>query len=423
MSVVVPTSCTVRLKRPHPKQQLFLQSTAKRICIRAGRRSGKTTGMAILAVQRFLAGQRVLYAVPVQEQVGRFWQEICLALAEPIAAGIFKKNETEHTIELPYTEQRIRAKTAWSPDTMRGDTCDTLIMDEHQMQDPDCWGVVAAPMLLDRDGDAIFIWTPPSLRMQQRALNHDPRYTSKLYAAAQADTTGRWAAFHFTSHDNPHISALALEEITSDITTLAYRQEILAEDSLETPGALWTQRLIDATRILPAAAPPLVRVGVALDPAATSAATSDEMGIIAGGRSADGQGYVLQDASMRGTPTACARTAIQVYDALEADILIGEANNGGEWIGTVITLVAAEMYRQGERASATINYKMVHASRGKQTRAEPVSALYEHDRAHHVGVFPELEAQLTGWVPGMKSPDRLDANVWLLTELLLTEEV
>jgi hypothetical protein len=88
-----------------------------------------------------------------------------------------------------------------------------------------------------------------------------------------------------------------------------------------------------------------------------------------------------------------------------------------------VQFVAAEMYRQGERSSPHLHYKMVHASRGKQTRAEPVSAEFEHGRCHHVGTFPQLEAEQTGWVPGMPSPSRMDAEVWCYTELLLGTHV
>ena len=200
------------------------------------------------------------------------------------------------------------------------------------------------------------------------------------------------------------------------------RQELHAEILTDTPGALWTLALLDRTRVTLADVPDLVRIGIALDPAATSQETSDEMGIIAGGRGANGHGYTLRDVSMRGTPTACARTAIFLYDELQADVIIAEVNNGGEWIGTVIKLVAENMWREQERASKEINYKMVHASRGKVTRAEPVATLFEQNRAHHVGTFAALEDQQTTWVPGMKSPDRMDAEVWLYTELLLTEE-
>lgn len=199
------------------------------------------------------------------------------------------------------------------------------------------------------------------------------------------------------------------------------RQELHAELLEDTPGALWTQVLLDECRAKPAEVPQFVRVAIALDPATTSQESSNEMGIVAGGRDARGHGYVVQDSSAIGTPMACARRAIQLYDDLKADVIVAEANNGGDWIGTVLELVARDMHRNGERTSGTIHYKKVHASRGKHTRAEPISALYERHLVHHVGTFAQLEDQMTHWVPGMDSPDRLDAAVWLCTELLVQE--
>jgi hypothetical protein len=411
--------CRIHLKWPHAEQQRFIEDPAPRKLIRAGRRGGKTTGLAILAVREFLAGKRVLYAVPTADQVTKFWFEITHALAEPIDRGVFKKNETLHIVELPGTEQRIRAKTAWSADTLRGDFCDLLIIDEFQLCNEDAFALVGLPMLLDRNGRCVLVYTPPSLRTASVTKAYDPRHAAKLFKLAAADTTGRWATFHFSSHKNPHISGEALADMTGDMSVLAYRQEILAEDTENIEGALWTQALLDRTRVTQAQLPALVRVAIALDPAGTSQETSDEMGIVAGGRSADGHGYVLRDASRRGTPAACARQAILLYDQLEADVLLGEVNNGGEWIGTVIQFVAREMHRAGERPTPSVHYKMVHASRSKQTRAEPISTEYEQARIHHCGVFPGLEEEQTMWVPGMPSPSRMDAMVWCMTELLL----
>lgn len=407
-----------RLRVPHAEQQRFIASPAKRKVIRAGRRGGKTCGVALIALEAFLAGHRVLYAVPTQEQADRFWFEMKRALDPVLESGVLVKNETRHYVEVPHTENRIKAKTAWDADSLRGDYADVLILDEYQLMAENAWGEVGAPMLLDNNGDAVFIYTPPSVHTRATSKAKDKRHAAKLYKAAAADTSGRWATFHFTSHANPYISRDALDEITQDMTVLAHRQEILAEDIENVPGALWTQELLDQTRVTPAQVPDLVRVVIALDPAGTSQESADEMGILAGGRSANGHGYTLRDASRRGTPAACVRQAILLYDHYEADVLIGETNNGGEWIGTVVQFVAAEMHRQGARATPHVNYKMVHASRGKQTRAEPVSAEFEHGRGHHVGFFPELEAEQTGWVPGMPSPSRMDAEVWLYTELL-----
>ena len=229
---------TVHLPLPHDKQRAFIDSKAKRKIIRAGRRGGKTVGISIYAVERFLSGRRLLYAAPTAEQVGRFWVTITRALNEATDAGVFKKNETEHIIELPGTEQRIRAKTAWNADTLRGDYADDLIFDEWQLIDEDAWEVVGAPMLLDNDGDATFIYTPPSLHSRSVSKARDPQHAAKMFKMAQQDKSGRWEAFHFSSMDNPYISQTALSEITKDMTNLAYRMEILAEDVNEAPGAL-----------------------------------------------------------------------------------------------------------------------------------------------------------------------------------------
>jgi hypothetical protein len=410
-----------RLRSPHAEQARFIASAAKRKVIRAGRRGGKTVGVALIAVEAFLAGRRILYAVPTQEQVTRFWFEVKQALEPAIDSGMVVKNETSHTVEIPRTETRIRAKTAWNADTLRGDYCDLLILDEYQLMAENAWGLVGVPMLLDNNGDAIFVYTPPSVHQQAVSKAHDKRHAAKLFKAAEQETSGRWATFHFTSHANPHLSREALDDIASDMSALGYRQEILAEDVDNVPGALWTQELLDQTRVVEDAVPDLTRIVVALDPAATSQATSDEMGIVAAGKDRDGHGYTLRDVSRRGTPATCARAAILLFDALEADLLVGEVNNGGEWIGTVVQFVAQEMHRTGERATASVPYKMLHASRGKQTRAQPIATEYEHHRIHHVGYFPELESEQTNWVPGDDSPSRMDAAVWAFTELLLNE--
>lgn len=218
---------TVNLKRPHAKQLEFIDSPKKRKVIVSGRRSGKTTGVATLSVERFLKGDRILYATPTQEQIDRYWQEIKSALDEPIRAGLYYKNETRHIIELPGTEQRIRAKTAWDADTLRGDYANVLILEEYSMMHPETWGEVGAPMMLDTNGDAVFIFTP-------KRRNH----AFQLYQRAIGDTSGRWQAWHFTSHDNPYLSKEALDEITQDMTESAYQQEILAM-FLESEGAVF----------------------------------------------------------------------------------------------------------------------------------------------------------------------------------------
>ena len=187
------------------------------------------------------------------------------------------------------------------------------------------------------------------------------------------------------------------------------RQELDGEVLTDTPGALWTWDRIDAARV--DAAPPLRRVVVAIDPAASASAESDETGIIVAGVGHDGRAYVLADGSGHYTPDAWARRAIHLLREHHGDRIVAEVNNGGAMVEHTLRTV--------DRA---VPYKAVHASRGKATRAEPVAALYEQSRVAHVGRLDALEAQLTGWDPtaDSKSPDRLDALVWALTELMIS---
>ena len=397
----------VTLLKPHPYQQAFIESPVKRKIIRAGRRSGKTIGMAILAVEKFLAGERVLYAAPTEDQLATFWFAIKKALQNPIRAGIFKKNEVHHIIEVPGTKQRIRAKTAYNVDTLRGDYASLLIIDEWQLVDEQMWEVVGAPLLADTNGQAVFIYTPPSLRSRSVSKARDPMHAAKMFKKAQEDKTGRWEAFHFSSFDNPYISHDALKEITQDMTAVAYRQEILAEDIEEAPGALWTRALIDNARV--AKHPDLVRVVVGVDP---TGSVGNECGIVIVGKGIDGHGYVIDDRSLLGSPGEWAAEVLAAYDDNQADIIVGEANYGGD-------MVEATIQHASHVRAMTCRYKNVHASRGKAVRAEPIVAAYEHGRIHHVGEFPHLENEQVMWIPGESrySPNRIDALVWAVTEL------
>jgi hypothetical protein len=418
---------TIALPRPHDEQRRFLSSPAKRKIIRAGRRGGKTVGMAIYAVEKFLAGRRILYTTPTSEQIERFWTETTRALAEPIAAGVFTVNQTRHVIELPGSEQRIRAKTAWNADTLRGDYGDELIFDEYQLMDETAWSEVGAPMLLDNDGNATFIYTPPSLRSRSTSKARDPQHAAKLYKQALADTSGRWAAFHFASAANPYISRTALSEISKDMTNLAYRQEILAEDIDEAPGALWKREDIDKHRLakLPEVEITdeqgakrteeigLSRIVVGVDPSASTG--GDECGIVTAGVRGDDY-YTLADDSIQGSPETWAQAALGAYLRHHADCIVAEKNNGGEMVESVIRQAVVNA-RLKDKTIGNVPVKLVWASRGKATRAEPISAIAEKGRDHHVGYFPLLEDELCMWVPGDASPNRLDAKVWAYTEL------
>jgi phage terminase large subunit-like protein len=195
------------------------------------------------------------------------------------------------------------------------------------------------------------------------------------------------------------------------------RQELDAEILLDMPGALWTRDIIERAYLsVPPEGVPLdifSRVVVAIDPAVSNEEGSDETGIVVAGiRKSDDHVCVLEDASGRYAPIEWARKAVALYRRWQADRIVAEVNQGGDMVETTLRMV-----------DPNIPYKKVHASKGKVTRAEPVSALYEQGVVHHFGGFPVLEDQMSQFTSDFDktimgfSPDRVDALVWALTEL------
>ena len=193
------------------------------------------------------------------------------------------------------------------------------------------------------------------------------------------------------------------------------RQELEAEILDDNPGALWSRKIIDAYKIKWSEIrwEMLTRVVVAIDPAVTSGEDSDETGIVVCALARSEHVLVLDDVSCRDSPIGWARAAIAAYKKHRADRIVGEVNNGGDLVASNIHTV-----------DPNVPFRAVRASRGKAVRAEPVASLYEQGRVHHVGSFPALEDQMCEYVPGkdQKSPDRMDALVWAITELLIDRE-
>lgn len=195
------------------------------------------------------------------------------------------------------------------------------------------------------------------------------------------------------------------------------RQELDAEILDDVPGALWTRAMLDANRISDSEKPNLQRVVVAVDPSGSGGDEdgADDIGIVVAGRGINGLAYVLADYTCSLSPEGWGRRAVEAYRRYSADRIVAERNFGGAMVEHVIRV-----------ADRTVSYKEVTASRGKVVRAEPIAALYEQGRVKHVGALPQLEDQQcaftgTGYV-GEGSPDRADALVWAITELMLKPE-
>lgn len=290
---------------------------------------------------------------------------------------------------------------AVEPDQLRGPQHDFAWCDEmakwRYMEDT--WDQLQFGLRLGRHPRAVVTTTPRPLPLIRRLVNDPTTFVTK----------GR------TADNHSNLAAPFLKAIEDKYGgTRLGRQELEGEVLEDIPGALWTRDALDRNR-RPKAPEEMVRIVVAIDPAATSGENADETGIVAVGFTNDSEegqhAYVLADRSIRGTPDEWAKAAVSLYHELDADRIVAEANNGGEMVEAVIRAV-----------DRNVPLTLVRASRGKRVRAEPIAALYEQNRVHHVGRLDVLEDQMclfsgeTGRSAG-DSPDRVDALVWAVSSL------
>lgn len=284
--------------------------------------------------------------------------------------------------------------SADEPDRLRGPQHDRAACDEiAAWRYPETWDMLMFGLRLGDDPKAAVATTPRPVRLVRELL------------ASPTTVVTRG-----TTYENAgNLAPAFLEQIVAKYEgTRLGRQELNAELLDDVPGALWSRQAVDDLRRPDH--PDLTRVVVAVDPAVTSGEDADETGIVVAGLGVDGRGYVLADLTCRLSPDGWARRAVTAYHAHRADRLVAEVNNGGDLVERVVRTVDRD-----------VSYKAVHASRGKQTRAEPVAALYEQGKVSHVGSLPDLEDQMCSYTPDGYdgSPDRVDALVWALTELML----
>ncbi len=232
-----------------------------------------------------------------------------------------------------------------------------------------------------------------------------PRPTKLIKELATRSDTEVIKGNTFENIDNLAPSAVAMLKERYDGTRIG-RQELFAEILEDVEGALFNGQLIEEGRVRDV--PDLERIVVAVDPAVTSTENSDETGIIVAGRDKDNHFYILQDASQVTSPDVWVKKAIELYNRYECDRIVAEVNNGGDLIERLL-----------RTQDSTVPYTSVRATRGKQVRAEPISALYEQNRIHHVGYFKDLEEQMCQFTGNnVKShDDRVDALVWAITSL------
>jgi phage terminase large subunit-like protein len=293
--------------------------------------------------------------------------------------------------------------SAREPESLRGPQFDAAWCDEvgKWTKAEDAWDMLQFSLRLGRRPRAVVTTTPRG----------NPMLLKLVEAAGTVVTRAATAA------NRMHLANGFLEKVTARYggTSLG-RQELDGEFVLDLDGALWTRAVLEAARGAAAGEPD--RIVVAVDPPVTSTEGSDECGIVVAGVVRDGPqhawvGEVIADASVRGlSPQRWAERAVALYRMHHADRLVAEVNQGGQMIETLIRQV-----------DPMVSFRAVSATRGKAVRAEPVAALYEQGRIRHRRAFPELEAQMAamtvGGYAGRGSPDRVDALVWAITELMI----
>lgn len=291
--------------------------------------------------------------------------------------------------------------SADEPDRLRGPQHDGLWADEiAAWRYPETWDMAMFGLRLGKDPRAMATTTPKPV----------PLVRTLLKAKTTELTRG-------TTYDNrANLAASFMEQIIARYEgTRLGRQELLAELLDDVPGSLWNRAMVDAARA-DVKLPDMRRVVVAVDPSGTKGDEDqgDSIGIVVAGKGVDGIAYVLADRTCKLSPDGWGKRAVAAYREFNADRIVAERNYGGAMVEHVIRTV-------DQRAS----YGEVNATRGKVVRAEPVAALYEQNRVKHVGDLAALEDQMCAMTGegylGDGSPDRVDALVWALTELMLKQ--
>lgn len=282
--------------------------------------------------------------------------------------------------------------SAEEPDRLRGPQHDTAWCDEiAAWKYPEkTWDMLQFGLRLGDDPKAAITTTPRPIPLVKNILNDSSTHVTK----------------GSTYENLSNLAPAFIDVIISRYEgTRLGRQELNAEILDDNPDALWTRQMIEDARI--SKVPNLLRIVVGVDPAVTSNEASADTGIVVAAADERGEYYVLGDYTIHATPKKWAQEIIAAYYKHSADRVIGEVNNGGELVEYTLRTI-----------DSNVSYRSVRASRGKQTRAEPISALYEQGKVHHVGSFPALEDQMCDWIPGEgSSPDRVDALCWSLSEL------
>lgn len=432
----------------------------------AGRGFGKTRTGAEWVNERVLSGKskRIALVAPTAADVRKVMVEGesgLLAISPPWNRPLFEPSKLQLTWPNGAIAQLFSAE---EPERLRGPQCDTFWADElaawKKLQDT--WDMLQFGFRLGSDPRGVITTTPKPLPIIKELMGDN----RDLPEEKRSDKwNGQTVITRGSTYENrANLAPKFFKQVvqTYEGTRLG-RQELDAEILEDMPGALWARSNLDrnriaaplfpgiyeeagvtpdseaairdiamlrsfADRIIEAVGEDLSRIVVAVDPNTSNNEGSDEIGIVVVGKGLSGRGYVLADCSLRGSPNEWASAAVIAHDVFRADRIIGEANQGGNMVEHTITTTAKALKDEGKRTSDHVGVTLVHATRGKVTRAEPASALYEQNRVTHVSTMKTLEDQMCLFTSDFDrkamgySPDRVDALVWGLTHLFHEEQ-
>ena len=392
-----------------PQQEIFFgcDPSHRFIIVPKGRRFGATQGAIQFLIEEAIDGKANLWGDTINSNIDRYFERY----GKPILVKNkipFNFSSQQKKLTFPFSDGFIDFRSADRPENWEGFGYHNIVLNEAGiiLKNDYLYTNAVLPMLMDHSNSRLFAMGVPKGKTKRNGTEHK-FYT--LYRNAKAGRKG-YRLLAYTSYDNPTLSHDDIKELEDEIAgmnPIMVKQEIYAQFVDEVDGSLWTPELIRHAESIPE----IKRVVVAIDPSATKG--GDQTGIVCAGISHDGKLYVLSDRSGSYTPGQWGQIAANELAHNDGDLYVIETNQGGD--------MAENIIRQYDKINRV---KRIHATKGKQLRAEPVVSMYERDMVRHAHGLHALENEMMTWVPGQgASPNRVDALVYALLELAAGDSI
>lgn len=393
---------SIELSYTNPQIDIFfnIPKGVKYQIVTKGRRFGATRGAAHACIEYCLEGEKILWGDTINSNIDRYYERYFLPALKATHLNFeYKKQQKQLYIENGYIDFR----SADNPENWEGFGYNKIFLNEAGiiLKNKYLYTNAVLPMLMDYPDSVLIAAGVPKGKMLKTNEQH-PFYT--LYQAAKNGVNG-YHVLEYSSYDNPLLSKDDIKELENEISRMnpaMVDQEIYGKFVDGVSGTLWSPEMIIHTKTVPQ----LKRIVVGIDPSGSK--DGDEVGIITAGIDIHNNIYILSDKTKGYSPLEWATIAINEFKTYNADAIVVERNFGGDMVKH--TLFNVDNF---------IRIKEVTASKGKEVRAEPVVGLYEQNRIYHVHGLNALENEMITWVPGVtkKSPNRIDALVWAVTDL------